>query len=123
MKSRIIFTVFCASALLVSSCAKPIYQCGEVRPEKFKASKRILAVVDERDQLCTTLEQRDNEIVVLKNKVSSLNDEVAGLKVTLSNTERKYDALADASLTQAQQLNMSLKQKSDELALKERLLQ
>ena len=123
MKSRNVILVFSVTALFLASCAKPIYQCGQARPEKFKASKRVLAVVDERDQLCTTLNLRNNEISGLKKNVSSLKDEVAGLKVTLSNTEKKYDELADASLNQAQQLNLSLRQKSDELVAKERLLQ
>src|SRR5690554_2049983 len=123
MRSRNFIIVLGLTALIVSSCAKPIYQCGQLRPEKFKASKRIMAVVDERDHLCSTLELREQEIAGLKGNVSNLNDEVAGLKVTLSNTQKKYDALADASLTQAQQLNMSLQQKSEELALKEKILQ
>lgn len=115
MKSGNFILIIGLTAIILSSCAKPIYQCGESRPEKFKASKRVMAVVDERDQLCTTLEMRDNEIVVLKENISVL-------KENLSSTEKKYNELVDASLNQAQQLNMSLKQKSDEIAAKESLL-
>lgn len=122
MKTRIVIIALCLIGLF-SSCSKPIYQCGQARPAKFKASKKVLAVVNERDHLCKTLDLRDNEIVSLKKNIASLNEEVAGLNVSLKNTEKKYNDLSDASLNQAQQLNLSLKQKSDELAAKERLLQ
>lgn len=122
MKKRNVVVILSLIAIIASSCAKPIYQCGESRPDKFRASKRVLAVVDERDQLCNTLELRDKEISSLKRNISSLNSDVDGLKSTLKDTEKKYSDLSDASLNQAQQLNLSLKQKSDELAEKERLL-
>lgn len=123
MKRRNVLIIFCLVTVMMYSCAKPIYQCGDSRPEKFRASKRVMAVVDERDQLCTTLDARNNEIAGLKKNISSLRDDVAGLNLTLNNTEKKYNELMDASLNQAQQMNMSLKQKSDELADKERILQ
>ncbi len=122
MKTGNVAMILSLFTVMVSSCAKPIYQCGNSRPEKFRASKRVLAVVDERDHLCTTLNLRDNEISSLKKNIASLNNEVAGLKSTLKDTEKKYSDLSDASLNQEQQLNLSLKQKSDELTAKERLL-
>ncbi len=122
MKKGNVVVILSLFAIMVSSCSKPFYQCGESRPDKFRASKRVLAVVDERDHLCNTLAQRDKEISSLKKNVSSLNSEVDGLKSTLRDTEKNYSDLSDASLNQAQQLNLSLKQKSDELAEKERIL-
>ena len=123
MKTGNILLIFSLLAFMASSCAKPIYKCGEARPAKFKASKRVLAVVNERDQLCNTLSLRNSEISSLKTTIASLNNEVAGLNSTLKDWENKYNALTDASLNQAQQLNLSLKQKSDELARKEKLLE
>src|SRR5690554_4957701 len=123
MNTRSVISIVSLAALILSSCAKPIYQCGEARPEKFRASKRVMAVVDERDELCNTLDLRNNEIVGLKKNISSLKDEVSGLSLTLKKTEKKYDDLVDASLNQAQQMNLSLKQKSEELADKEKMLQ
>lgn len=123
MKTRRAIAFVCVLGLLVTSCAKPIYRCGQAKPEKkLRVSKRVQAVVDERDYLCSTLSLRDNEISALKEKVTSLNGEIAGLNASIKDVEKKYGELSDASLNQAQQLNLTLKQKSDELAEKERLL-
>src|SRR5690554_831638 len=131
METRNFLVILSLAGMLITSCAKPIYQCGDPAPEKKpRLSKRVQAVVDERDQLCNTLSLRNNEISLQRNNIASLNEEVAGLKKeiadlnnALNDSEKKYKALSDASLSQEQQLNLSLKQKSDELTDKERLLQ
>ncbi len=114
MKANNVIMIIGALTLLISSC-KPFYQCGQQRPEKFKASKRVEAVIDERDSLCETLELRENEI-------SSLNNNVFNLNKTLADTKKKYNDLINENLTQAEEFNLAMKQKGDELAEKEELL-
>jgi len=114
MKANNVIMIIGALTLLISSC-KPFYQCGQQRPEKFKASKRVEAVINERDSLCETLELRENEI-------SSLNNNVFNLNKTLADTKKKYSDLINENLTQAEEFNLAMKQKGDELAEKEELL-
>lgn len=124
--------LFAASVLLllVSSC-KPFYECGQAKPEKkLLVSKRVRTVIEERDYLCKTVEKRDQEIVRLKTDISDLKKEIAGLtneKTALNQSvteiEKKYNDLMSQSLSQSEQFNLALKQKTEELAQKERLLQ
>ncbi|MBA3899344.1 MAG: OmpA family protein [Bacteroidetes bacterium] len=93
-------------ALSLFSC-KPIYECGQPKTDK-KYSKRIQNVVTERDALCSTVEIRNNEISLLNTKIE--------------RNERQYRALISDNLSQADQFDLALKQKSDELIAKERLL-
>lgn len=109
MKKTLLFT---AIALILSSCS-PIYNCGQPKPEKkMLVSKRVKSVIDERDVLCTTVESRDAEIVGLKNDISNLNEYADEL-------ENQYNDLINDNLSQAEQFGIALKQKSDELILKE----
>ncbi len=121
MKTNDVVVVLSGLALLISSC-KPFYQCGQSRPENFRASKRIMAVIDERDSLCGTLEAREREVSFLKNTVSGLKENVADLNKTLADTREKYDDLTNENLSQAAEYNLALKQKGEELAEKEALL-
>ncbi|MEL7588133.1 MAG: OmpA family protein [Prolixibacteraceae bacterium] len=121
MKRNYAFMIITALVLLVSSC-KPFYHCGEERPKRLSASKRVIAVLDERDSLCETVEQRENEILALNGKISGLRQDTTGLGRTLRDTKKKYDALANENLTQAEEFNMAMKQKGDELTEKENLL-
>jgi chemotaxis protein MotB len=108
-------------ALFASSC-KPFYHCGQPRPENFKASKRIMAVIDERDSLCETLELRENEIFSLNSTVAGLKQNITNLNKDLADTKKKYNDLVNENLTQAEEFNLAMKQKGDELAQKEELL-
>lgn len=116
--------------LLISSC-KPIYQCGQKRPEKkMLVTKRVQTVIDERDRLCSTVDLRNKEIASLKKDVanlktdiSNLNDDKKKLNETIVDVEKKYNDLASKNLSQSEQFNLALKQKTDELNEKERLLQ
>lgn len=116
--------------LLISSC-KPIYQCGQKKPEKkMLVTKRVQTVIDERDRLCSTVDLRNKEIASLKNDVanlktdiSNLNDDKKKLNETIADVEKKYNDLASKNLSQSEQFNLALKQKTDELNEKERLLQ
>lgn len=102
-------------ALSFTSCA-PMYQCGEAIPEKTgMASKRLKAVVAERDSLCSTLanEQIDNE---------ALRRDVAQLKVEQKDLQAKFAKLSDEKMADAAQFDAALRQKADELNHKENLL-
>lgn len=109
-------------ALFISSC-KPIYQCGQPIPEKnLLATKRVKAVIGERDHLCKTLDLRDSEIVSLKENITNLKGNITDLNQSITNIEKKYNDLSGEKLSEAEQFNLALKQKSEELDWKERLL-
>lgn len=93
------------------SC-KPIYKCGEAKPQKkLFLPKNVLAVIHERDSLCTTLADRNSEI-------SGLKSEISGQKNTIGKLEKQYSDLMNQNLSQSEQYNLALKQKSDELRQK-----
>ncbi|WP_423129959.1 OmpA family protein [Gaoshiqia sp. Z1-71] len=123
MKTNNLILIISVFAILASSC-KPFYQCGQARPEKkLLVSKRVNAVIDERDQLCQTLEQREREINSLNKNISDLNGEITNLNQSIKDIERRYNELVGENLSQSEQFNLALKQKSDELAAKEKLIE
>ena len=102
-------------AFVFFSCS-PIYKCGEPKPvKKLFLPKIILNVITERDSLCTTLSERNNEIYDLKKDTASLDSKII-------NLEKQYSSLANAKLSQSEQYDIALKKKSDELVAKEKLL-
>ena len=122
MKTKNLFLVIGLIALLISSC-KPIYQCGQPVPEKNQLlSKRVKAVISERDSLCKTLALRDSNIVALNENIDNLKGNIAGLNQSITDIEKKYNELSSAKLTEAEQFNLALKQKTQELEEKEKLL-
>ncbi len=123
MKTGKLVLFIVAGLVFLGSC-KPIYQCGQPAPEKKQwLPKRVQAVVTERDELCNTLAIRNNQIDSLKKNISGLETDIAGLNQKIKDIEKKYDELSGEKLSQAEQFNLALKQKSQELAEKERLLQ
>lgn len=109
------FLLITAIALVLGSCS-PIYKCGQPKPEKkLVVSKRFQNVIAERDVLCTTLETRDTEISTLKEDISILN-------IKINEIKKQYNDLTSDNLSQAEQFDIALKQKSDELIIKEKLL-
>lgn len=115
--------LFISVGLLFFISCKPIYQCGQPIPEKNQIlSKRVKAVIAERDSLCTTLAARDNEIVLLKENIESLKGNISELNQSITDIEKKYNELSGEKLSQAEQFNLALKQKSQELDEKARLL-
>ncbi len=122
MKTGKIIAITSAVLLFFGSC-KPIYQCGQPVPEKNPlVSKRMKAVITERDELCKTVETRDNEITLLKENVEGLKGNISELNQSIADIEKKYNDLSGEKLSQAEQFNLALKQKSQELEDKERLL-
>ena len=122
MKTKNLILVISLIVLVITSCS-PIYQCGQPVPEKnMLLSKRVKAVITERDQLCRKLETRDSEIVLLKENIESLKGNIAGLNQSITDIEKKYNELSGEKLSDAEQFNLALKQKTEELNYKERLL-
>lgn len=123
------FLIVAALAMMLMSCS-PIYKCGDNIPDKkLRASKRTKAVVNERDSLCTTLQMRDIEIAGLndvvstqKNKIQEQENQYSDLDKQFNNLDKQYKDLSRSNISQAEQFNMALRQKSDELSDKERLL-
>lgn len=100
-----------AFSVLFFSC-KPIYKCGEAKPEKkLFLPKMVLTVINERDSLCNTLTLKENEIANLNIVVANQNNNIQKL-------EKQYNDLTNDNLSQSEQFSSTLKQKSDELKLK-----
>ena len=115
--------LFIGILMLIFSSCKPIYQCGQPIPDKNPLmSKRMKAVIIERDELCKTLELRNGEIVTLKGNIEGLKGNITELNQSITDIEKKYNELSGEKLSQAEQFNLALKQKSGELDDKERLL-
>jgi hypothetical protein len=56
MKANYVILILSGLILSISSC-KTIYQCGQPNPGKnLLVSKRVKAVIYERDSLCNTLD-------------------------------------------------------------------
>jgi chemotaxis protein MotB len=116
MKSSNLVITFVILTFALFSC-KPIYKCGEIRPVKklFYIPKIVQNIIDERDSLCTTLTINDNDI-------SNLRNDTSNLKTTIKNLEKQYSNLLNDNNTKTEQFSLALKQKSDELIAKEKLL-
>lgn len=122
MKTLKFLAIVSILLMFFASC-KPIYQCGQSAPEKNPIlSKRMKAVIAERDSLCSTLSDRDNEIVSLKENIGMLKGNIDSLNNSITEIEKKYNQLSSAKLSEAEQFNLALKQKTEELGEKERLL-
>lgn len=110
-----------ALSLVLNSCA-PVYTCGETAPEKGVKGKRMQAVVAERDSLCTDVATKTHENSRLTEQLYAQTNETANLHGQLDQLQSNYNALRDDNVSQAEQFNVALKQKSDELKEKERML-
>lgn len=86
----------------ISSCA-PIYKCGEEKPAgSISGSNRLIAVVEERDDLCETVKvkEEENEYLVKRNQelgfendsLVTVNKELNG---DLADLQEDYDELYD----------------------------
>ena len=97
------------------SCA-PIYKCGETPPENgFNGSRRVEAVVQERDSLCRTLSAEEQRNETLTQLLDLTQDSLLAL-------QQQYDILKEQSMKTSDQLSAELQQKSEELAKKAELL-
>ncbi len=107
--------------IFITACA-PVYKCGDEIPDKKPGGKRMKAVVEERDNLCTDLSQKVAENASLKELLIVKSDENMTLTERLADLTRRYNDLMNDNLSQAEQYNAVLKQKSDELRERERKL-
>lgn len=128
MKTNQLIIIISIVALLAASC-KPFYQCGE-KPDKVHASKRVRAVLEERDKLCKTVDIQKDRINSLNKEISGLHDDISNLtsdlaEAKLSNKEldKKYNDLMNKNLSQSEQYNLAMQHKTAELDAKEKLLQ
>ncbi len=130
MKRTIYPILILAFVFLISACA-PVYRCGEARPAKKPVtwSKNLKTVVNERDALCLMLDTKEKEIATLKKNLNELSDEqkkLTGEFNSLSARNRdlqtKYENQINENLSQTDKLNRALRDKSDELNAKEKLL-
>tara|TARA_B100000508_G_C11465832_1_gene282428 strand:- start:11202 stop:12182 length:981 start_codon:yes stop_codon:yes gene_type:complete len=86
-KTQLIF--ICATVIAASSCA-PVYKCGEEKPAGGVAGgNRLMAVVEERDDLCETVKIKDeeNKFLVQRNQELSIEND----SLTTKNTELNND--------------------------------
>ena len=127
MKFSYLF-VFGSVMLALVSC-KPIYQCGEEKPAKISGSKRVKAVVQERDKLCDDLavmtskrDSLDEKLTDTKGRLSKLTNDHKALTDKHNDLSTRHDKLINDNLSQAEQYNAALKAKSDELNQKEKLI-
>lgn len=99
-------------AILLSSCAT-VYRCGETPPEKFKANKKVTALVEERDSLCTNLEVTTNEKFAIETTLAEKKEALAALN-------SKYNELESSSSKTTDQLSTELQNKRRELDNREK---
>lgn len=122
MNQSVKWLSFSLIMLSVISC-KPIYKCGQAKPEKkLFVPKIIQDVIDERDSLCTTLATRDKQIAHLSDQIVKKDSDISVLNKELNdvkNTSQYQNELFNQELNKKSD---ELKQKSDEIAAKEKLL-
>ena len=109
--------------ILLNSCA-PVYKCGDAKPAKQPSGmgKRLKAVVNERDKLCTDLAAKEKENEGLKKNLADMTDQFNILTNKNNDLQRKYEDLINMSLSQTDKLSKALAAKSEELIAKEKLL-
>lgn len=104
------------------SC-KPIYKCGEQKPAgKLLIPKVIRVVIDERDSLCNTLSDRENQIAGLKTSITNLNKTVEDKTADYDSLTNKYKDLINKNISESEQYSLAIKQKTEELSQKSVLL-
>jgi chemotaxis protein MotB len=120
-----IFTVLIpvVLVLLLSSCAA-VYKCNDPKPAKQPGSwsKRLKAVVNERDVLCADLAAKVKENTGLKTSLESETTKNKDLSAQYKDLQDKYNTLINQSLSQTDKLSKALAAKSEDLDAKEKLL-
>jgi chemotaxis protein MotB len=111
-----------AMAFVVLTACSPVYKCGDEIPAKKPGSKRMKAVIEERDQLCTDLSIKVAENAELTTKLGASTQQNRNLNEQLTDLNRRYNSLINESLSQSEQFNEALRLKNDELNERERRL-
>lgn len=111
MKRLKLFFFPLLAGIFFTACSS-VYKCGEATADqKVKGSKRLKAVVHERDSLC-------NDLAMKTRENSGLRTDLDNLKENNTALLAKYNRLANENLSQAGELD----QKSDEIRRKEKAL-
>ncbi len=120
--NQLIGLIIVSSALLLSSCV-PTYKCGDPIPDKkIFGGKKLKNLVNERNELCVNLANKESENAQLTNDKNKLTSDLSGLQKEHDNLNAKYQGLIDENMSQANQYTKTLKEKSVELNQKEKLL-
>jgi chemotaxis protein MotB len=141
-----------AGLLIGSTACAPIYKCGEEKPAgNISGSNRLLAVVEERDDLCETVKVKDeeNKFLVQRNQElgfendslttvnNELNNDLSDLQEDYSELSEDHEKLKQDhidlgerfsnmmtdKLNQGYLYDERIKEKERRLALKERELE
>lgn len=104
MKRIWLLTLLLSASVAVVSC-KPVYKCGEPKPERFSAGNRLGDVVKERDVLCEQLKTQESENIRLTQRVEDLSRDLTVLRSTNSMLENEVVSL--------QRENQRLKEEHD----------
>lgn len=117
------FSSFLVLAVVFAVSCKPIYKCGEQKPtKKLLVPKVIRVVIDERDSLCTTLSDRENQIAGLIKTVEGLNSTIDRKNAGYDSLTTKYNDLISKNISESEQYSLAIKQKTEELSQKSALL-
>jgi chemotaxis protein MotB len=125
MKNWKLFIWMLPMTWIFSTGCASVYQCGDPIPEKKPGGKRLKAVIEERDDLCTNLNNANAQINELKTDLSNSNEANRSLNERLSNLQGRYDNLMRENISQAELYDAAMQQKiaeinNKELQLKER---
>lgn len=92
MKRIWLLTLVLSASVAVVSC-KPVYKCGDPKPERFSAGNRLGDLVKERDVLCDQLKTQEAENVRLTQRVEDLSRDLTVLRSTNSMLENEIVSL------------------------------
>ena len=92
MKLSKLFMLAVFSSALLFSC-KPVYKCGDPRPERFSAGNRLNDVVKERDLLCDQLKTQEADYIRMQQRVEDLGRETTTLRATNTSLKEEIDRL------------------------------
>ncbi|PHR47402.1 MAG: flagellar motor protein MotB [Fluviicola sp.] len=95
MTRKIIFGTFALAFISLNSCA-PVYRCGEEKPAgTISGSNRLIAVVEERDDLCETVKVKEEENEYLTKRNLSLSFENDSLATRNRELVGEYEDLEE----------------------------
>jgi chemotaxis protein MotB len=89
MKRGLYYSVVIATGMIALHACAPVYKCGDERPTaNISGGNRLMAVVEERDQLCDEVKIKDEEnrflvkknqqLTVINDSLVRRNDELVG---------------------------------------------
>jgi chemotaxis protein MotB len=122
MKKFPSLSLLASAMIVVSTACSPIYKCGDEIPDKKPGSKRVKAVIEERDQLCNDLSIKVAENAELNTRLNASTQQNRNLNEQLTDLNRRYNTLINENLSQAEQYNQALRLKNEELNERERRL-